>query len=126
MTKLKWSEKTLPSGIKQFVNVDEDLGTELMMLPTDLALLSDKSFAPWVKKYADDKDLFFDHFSTAFSKLLELGIKRDSEGKITNTDNTKGGYHSAPKKGDTAGAPSKSNTEADPLKKENDKFKARL
>lgn len=49
---------------------------ELMMLPTDLALIEDAAFKPWVEAYADDKDLFFDDFSKAFAKLIELGVKR--------------------------------------------------
>ncbi|KAG8803001.1 heme peroxidase [Serendipita sp. 405] len=46
----------------------------LMMLPTDYALLTDKSFKKWVKAYADDESVFFKDFSAAFSRLLELGV----------------------------------------------------
>jgi len=123
MTSLDWNKKTVPeSGVEQFVNYDEDTETELMMLPTDLALKSDPKFAPHVYRYAKDKDVFFEEFAKVFAKLLELGIQRDANGKITNSDNVGGGYHSAPKKKDTAGAPSKSNEEADPLMKENKKY----
>ncbi|KAH8899180.1 putative heme-binding peroxidase [Thozetella sp. PMI_491] len=95
---MEWKEKVLPNGLKQFVYFDEDTESELMMLPTDLALLSDPSFSVWVKKYAEDKDLFYEHFSRVFDKLMELGITRDGTGRITNTDNMKGGYHPAPKR----------------------------
>lgn len=47
-----------------------------MMLPTDLALIEDPAFRPFVEAYADDKDLFFADFSKAFSKLIELGVSR--------------------------------------------------
>ncbi|PGG97170.1 hypothetical protein AJ79_09307 [Helicocarpus griseus UAMH5409] len=105
LTTLEWKPTTLSNGVKQFNYVDPDVPEDekeepLMMLPTDMALLADPVFSKWVKKYAEDKELFFDHFAKVFAKLLELGIKRDASGKITNTDNKLGGYISAPKKSD--------------------------
>lgn len=127
MTELDWKEKTLENGVKQFVYMDEDLEEELAMLPTDLALVKDESFGPWVERYAKDKATFFDHFAKAFGKLLELGIQRDANGNITNTDNVKGGYHSAPKKAARPGKPNKAGDGvAEPLKEENAQYKARL
>lgn len=126
MTSLDWRKKKLPNGVEQFVHVDEDLGEELMMLPTDMALLHDKEFEPWVRRYAEDKELFFKDFANVFAKLVELGIERDEAGKITNSDNVNGGYHSAPKKSKKEGAPTKTNEEAEPLRKENQQFRARL
>lgn len=127
MTELEWKEKTLENGVRQFVHYDEDLEEELMMLPTDLALIHDKAFAPWVKKYADDKELFFKDFATVFDKLLELGITRDAEGRITNSDNANGGYMSAPKKSSKPGKPSEAGDgAAEPLKQENAQFRAKL
>ncbi|KAH9839601.1 putative heme-binding peroxidase [Teratosphaeria destructans] len=129
MLSRSWKEKTLDNGVRQFVHYDEDAEEELMMLPTDLALVSDPSFRPWVELYAKDKDRFFEDFSQVFAKLIELGIERDAEGKITNVDNVKGGYHSAPKK---SGKPGKEYAvdapygEADKLAKENKEFRARL
>lgn len=55
---------------------------ELMMLPSDYALIKDPAMLPWVKKYAEDKELFYDHFSQAFAKLIELGIQRDEHGNV--------------------------------------------
>ncbi|PNW79135.1 hypothetical protein CHLRE_09g401886v5 [Chlamydomonas reinhardtii] len=46
----------------------------LMMLPSDLALLSDRSFKKYVTQYAKDEEAFFKDFAVAFSKLLELGV----------------------------------------------------
>ncbi|PMD18371.1 class II peroxidase [Hyaloscypha hepaticicola] len=129
---LQWKKKTLKNGVQQFVNYDEDSETELMMLPTDIVLTQDKAFRPWVELYARDKDRFFEDFAKVFAKLLELGIQRDERGVITNTDNEKGGYHSAPKKKPTAGSPAKSTddhvgpSEAEPLKEANETFRARL
>ncbi|WWD04925.1 cytochrome c peroxidase, mitochondrial [Kwoniella europaea PYCC6329] len=53
----------------------EDKKTKsLMMLPTDMALVKDKSFKKFVDIYARDEDAFFNDFSKAFAKLLELGV----------------------------------------------------
>lgn len=124
----QWKPKTLANGIKQFVYYDEDAEEELMMLPTDLALLSDPAFRHWVELYARDQAAFYRDFSAVFDKLMELGIQRDAEGKITNSDNKLGGYHAAPKKSDQAGKPGQTDRrgEADELQKQNDKFRARL
>lgn len=51
-----------------------DAATEsIMMLPTDMALIQDKKFRPFVEAYAKDQEKFFADFSQAFSKLMELG-----------------------------------------------------
>ncbi|KAI2468642.1 heme peroxidase [Annulohypoxylon bovei var. microspora] len=110
----EWRRKTLPNGVEQFVYAEKDAEAEagaegekmeeLMMLPTDMALLSDPAFRPWVQRYAQDKELFFEHFAEVFAKLLELGIKRDASGKVVDKDSAEEGYRSAPKKSDTATA----------------------
>jgi peroxiredoxin len=105
---LEWKPKTLANGVSQFVYVDPDAEEHeepLMMLPTDIALREDPAFRPWVEKYAEDKELFFEHFAQVFAKLVELGIRRDASGAVVNTDNVKGGYHSAPKKSDVPTGP---------------------
>jgi cytochrome c peroxidase len=128
---LQWKKKTLKNGIEQFVHYDEDSEEELMMLPTDIALTQDPKFRPYVELYARDKDRFFEDFSKVFDKLVELGIQRDENGHITNVDNEKGGYHSAPKKKGTAGTEKTTDdkvgpSEGEPLKKDNENFRARL
>lgn len=125
MLSRSWREKTLENGVRQFVHWDEDAEEELMMLPTDLALLSDPSFKHWVEVYAEDKERFFEDFAAVFAKLVELGIRRDEEGRVTNTDNEKGGYHSAPKKSERAGKAEEVDRygEAEPLKEENREFR---
>jgi len=65
-TKRKWD------GPEQY----SDPSGNLMMLPADLALLSDPEMAKLCKLYASDKKAFFDDFAAAFAKLLELGVKR--------------------------------------------------
>ena len=103
-----------------------------MMLPTDMALQSDPHFSPYVKQYAEHQELFFRDFATVFAKLLELGIQRDEDGRITNADNEKGGYHSAPKKKAGPGMPEKTSDdrvdveEARPLAEQSRRFRAKL
>ncbi|KAI0908870.1 peroxiredoxin [Ustulina deusta] len=112
-----WKPKTLENGVAQFVFVEEEEEEEeevaeesdgeveeeeegLMMLPTDMSLLSDPVFRTWVETYAADKDRFFADFAAVFAKLLELGIRRDAQGNIVNEANVQSGYRSAPKKSD--------------------------
>ena len=45
-----------------------------MMLPADMSLATDKNFRKYVELYAKDEQKFFDDFSKAFTKLLELGV----------------------------------------------------
>ncbi|GAA5872566.1 hypothetical protein JCM1840_004838 [Sporobolomyces johnsonii] len=88
LTKFKWDKKTW-QGPVQYKN--EDLGEELMMLPTDLALIEDPAFRKWVDIYAADRDRFFDDFAAVFGKLIELGVDRSE------------GYESAPPMSKAAG-----------------------
>lgn len=45
-----------------------------MMLPTDMALIQDKKFRPYVEQYAKDMDKFFGDFQGVVVKLFELGV----------------------------------------------------
>jgi len=74
----KWVQKKW-DGPKQFE--DKQTGS-LMMLPSDMALLSDKSFKKHVDAYAKDQDLFFKDFAAAFQKLEELGVPFKKEAPI--------------------------------------------
>ncbi|CAG8553274.1 9477_t:CDS:2 [Paraglomus occultum] len=74
----KWVEKKW-KGPKQYV--DKETG-DLMMLPTDLVLIQDRSFRPWVEKYAADEKLWFNDFANAFHKLQELGVPRNGSEKV--------------------------------------------
>lgn len=57
----------------------EDTKTKsLMMLMTDMALVQDKSFRQYTEKYAKDEQAFFNDFSKAFAKLLELGVPAEN------------------------------------------------
>jgi catalase (peroxidase I) len=65
-------------GPKQYA----DPTGELMMLPTDMALVSDDVFRPLVQAYAKDEELFFQDFAAAFSRLLHLGV---DSGKLSKS-----------------------------------------
>lgn len=47
----------------------------LMMLPTDIALITDPKLKQIVSEYAADQDLFFRDFAKDFATLLELGVR---------------------------------------------------
>jgi len=64
----EWTERDW-DGNRQFT----DPSGALTMLPTDLALKTDKSFAKYARAYADDESLFFADFKKAFEKLISLG-----------------------------------------------------
>lgn len=71
----QWTLGAVPeTGKLQYYNHNK----QLMMLITDYQLLSDERFMFWVRTYADDESRYFKDFSTTFSKLLELGMDRDS------------------------------------------------
>ncbi|PWN48218.1 heme peroxidase [Violaceomyces palustris] len=102
LLKLKWKPKKW-DGNFQYVakppGADEE-DEDLMMLPTDYALIQDEAFRPWVERYAEDQDLFFSDFAKVFAKLIELGVYRDEDG-IARADKMKafkGSYDSAPQK----------------------------
>lgn len=79
----KWSFRKW-NGPPQFQ--DKSTG-KLMMLTTDMSLVKDKSFRKYVEKYAKSEDDFFNDFSKAYSKLLELGIPAENFKKFeTSSD----------------------------------------
>lgn len=83
LEEMEWSQAGMLKLCRQyevFANQKqyEDKTTKtLMMLPTDMALVSDKAFKQWVDKYAKDEELFFKDFSAVIVKLFELGVPFD-------------------------------------------------
>lgn len=64
----------------------EDPTGDLMMLPTDMAIMTDPEFRKWTLKYAADEEAFANDFAKAYSKLLHLGFKspdQSSSGNLT-------------------------------------------
>jgi len=65
----KWTPRRW-DGPKQFENRDQDL----MMLPTDMANITDPDFRKWSEIYYKDYDRFEKDFASAWKKLTELGM----------------------------------------------------
>jgi cytochrome c peroxidase len=57
----------------------------LMMLPTDVALITDPLFNQSVQAFSTDQGRFFSAFTTAFQSLLELGVKDGLASAAVNT-----------------------------------------
>lgn len=53
-----------------------------MKLPTDIALLDDPAFRPYVELYAKDEDAFFNDYAISHKKLSELGFTPTSAKKV--------------------------------------------
>ena len=73
----KWKIDISSVGNTQFVNDDNDKGKITMMLPSDWTLQNTKETRKYVKKYANDEDLFFKDFSVAWQRLIESGYDND-------------------------------------------------
>jgi cytochrome c peroxidase len=69
LTENTWSERKW-NGPRQFT----DPTGELMMLPSDMALVYDPSFKKYVEIYAKDEEQFFKDFARAWKKLQENGV----------------------------------------------------
>jgi cytochrome c peroxidase len=70
LTTSKWHIRKW-NGPKQY----QDESGQLMMLPTDMALLDDPEFKKWVEIYAKDEARFKADFVKAWRKLQENGVK---------------------------------------------------
>lgn len=46
-----------------------------MMLPTDMELVKDPEFKKYTQEFAQDESKFMQAFSSAFQKLMELGVQ---------------------------------------------------
>jgi catalase (peroxidase I) len=80
---LEWNLRDW-DGPQQF----QDPTGELMMLPTDMALIQDAAFLPWVQKYAADEDAFKQDFAAAFGKLIALGCPAHVQPDAVLTEET--------------------------------------
>lgn len=73
----RWSKKKTHKG-KEWNGPEqyETANGELMMLPTDMALIWDDKMRPYVELYAKDEELFLKDFKKAWMKLQELGVRK--------------------------------------------------
>jgi catalase (peroxidase I) len=75
LTEKRWIPK-IWDGPLQFVD-EQDEDQFVMMLPSDIALIKDPEYLIHVNRYAVDNALWMNDFAQAYSKLLELGVKRN-------------------------------------------------
>ena len=75
---MKWHKTKQANGLEVYVTEDQP---GIIMLPTDVALLTDEKMAPWVHLYAKDRARWEQDFSSAFTKLQELGVDNFHKGK---------------------------------------------
>jgi cytochrome c peroxidase len=69
---MKWSQACQEDGKVVYKSASDP---NIIMLPSDIALLTDEKMVAWVKLYAADEKRFFADFAVAFSKLQELGVE---------------------------------------------------
>jgi len=82
LIELEWRKKEW-DGPLQF----EDVPTgQLMMLPTDMALIIDPVFRKYTELYAQNEAKFFEDFAAAFSKLISLGCPKTREEPLSEKD----------------------------------------
>lgn len=75
LVELEWKQRDW-DGEDQFTDVETET---LLMLPTDMALLEDENFRPFVELYAADQDAFFKDFASAYSRLMALGCPEECQ-----------------------------------------------
>eukprot|EP00051_Salpingoeca_urceolata_P026486 m.477468 g.477468 ORF g.477468 m.477468 type:complete len:327 (+) comp20852_c0_seq1:89-1069(+) len=68
----KWQLEVAPNRPAQFW----DASHEIMMLPADIALVTDPQFRVHVEEFAAKPEVFDAEFAAAFGKLLDLGVTR--------------------------------------------------
>lgn len=79
LTTRKWIKKDLPNGGYQYVDKNNN---DVMMLPAEIAMHSDKEFKKYFDLYAKDEQKFFEDFAAVFKKLLELGVPFKGDEKV--------------------------------------------
>ena len=78
-----WTKEPLKFDNSYFVELLKGESEGLLKLPTDIALLDDPVFRPYVELYAKDEDAFFNDYALSHKKLSELGFTPSSK-KVTN------------------------------------------
>lgn len=73
-----WTREPLKFDNSYFVELLNGESEGLLKLPTDIALLDDPKFRPYVELYAKDEDAFFKDYAASHKKLSELGFTPSS------------------------------------------------
>ncbi|KAK9052067.1 hypothetical protein SSX86_028695 [Deinandra increscens subsp. villosa] len=74
-----WTREPLKFDNSYFLELLKGESEGLLKLPTDIALLDDPVFRPYVEQYAKDEDAFFNDYATSHKKLSELGFTPGSK-----------------------------------------------
>ncbi|KAL8248410.1 hypothetical protein R6Q59_005278 [Mikania micrantha] len=74
-----WTREPLKFDNSYFVELLKGESEGLLKLPTDIALLDDPVFRPFVELYAKDEDAFFTDYAKSHKKLSELGFTPNSK-----------------------------------------------
>ncbi|KAL8228898.1 hypothetical protein R6Q57_013798 [Mikania cordata] len=74
-----WTREPLKFDNSYFVELLKGESEGLLKLPTDIALLDDPVFRPFVELYAKDEDAFFNDYAISHKKLSELGFTPNSK-----------------------------------------------
>lgn len=69
-----WTREPLRFDNSYFVELLNGESEGLLKLPTDIALLDDPKFRPYVELYAKDEEAFFTDYAASHKKLSELGF----------------------------------------------------
>ncbi|CAH1414372.1 L-ascorbate peroxidase 3 [Lactuca sativa] len=77
-----WTRDPLKFDNSYFVELLKGESEGLLKLPTDIALLDDPAFRPYVELYAKDEDAFFNDYAISHKKLSELGFTPTSAKKV--------------------------------------------
>ena len=83
-----WTKEPLKFDNSYFVELLQGETEGLLKLPTDIALLDDPAFRPFVELYAKDEDAFFKDYAESHKKLSELGFAPSSGSKKLVKDST--------------------------------------
>ncbi|ORZ23649.1 heme peroxidase [Absidia repens] len=75
----QWVKKDLPNGGWQWVDKNNPT---VMMLPSEIAVYKDKDFSKYFELYAKDEAKFYEDFTKAFTRLLELGVPFKGDEKV--------------------------------------------
>ncbi|KAJ9189575.1 hypothetical protein P3X46_000849 [Hevea brasiliensis] len=81
-----WTKEPLKFDNSYFVELLKGETEGLLKLPTDIALLQDPGFRPYVELYAKDEEAFFRDYAVSHKKLSELGFTPRS--KVIAKDST--------------------------------------
>ncbi|KAI3698846.1 hypothetical protein L2E82_42707 [Cichorium intybus] len=80
-----WTREPLKFDNSYFVELLKGESEGLLKLPTDIALLDDPAFRPYVELYAKDEDAFFNDYAVSHKKLSELGFTPTSAKKVKDS-----------------------------------------